>query len=272
MDIASSAVTSANHINSEYQTKVMAEATALGFTPTQLTALQTALTNNQLLPETLEPAIQSKVDSAPTDVQATAQSEVDKEASTSIPVKNSTVNGRYSEVIKEVRNIAVVSTPKDIPDNNNSFEEQHPNTFGTKDLAGNYKKYNLITELFQMGLRNGLMVRSDKTGNTTIFIPANTKVNIGQSLNINSKSMDLIMNGKGHFEATEQITIKAPSIKLIGAVDIVGPQTNTATITATGNITSNSKVIGKVNGIFGGISSATHKHTEHDGPSTSAPQ
>jgi uncharacterized protein (TIGR02594 family) len=207
-----------------------------------------------------------KVVAIPEQIKPVAQNEVNKEFAASQPQKpTSSVNGYQADNVIEPINVFRVSKPKDIPNNNNSFEEDHPNTFGGKDRAGNFVKHNLITGLYQQGLRNGYVFRSDQNGNTTIYIPGNHKVNIEETYNINSGAMDLIMNGEGYFESNKKITIKAPEIELIGHLTVTGPQNNTQTIDAIGNITSESVVKGSVDVVFANTSSVSHVHMQKDG-------
>ena len=148
------------------------------------------------------------VDEIPTQLEPVAQTEVNAEKQASMPAKpSSSVNGYQSDSVIEPINISRVSTPKNIPNNNNSFEEDHPNTFGHKDRAGNFAKHNLLTGLYQQGLKNGYIFRSDQNGNTTIYIPGNHKLNVNETMNINSGSADWIVNGEYHLEASKKITI-----------------------------------------------------------------
>ena len=132
----------------------------LGFTSPQITSVKTAIGNHPINPSSLVPKITDLYSLAPEAVKPAAQYASDKEKKEAEPKKGkSSINGRVSDPVNEPLNTYVVSTPKDIPDNNNSLEEQHPDTFGTKDKAGNWEKHNLLTGLYQRGLRNGYLFR-----------------------------------------------------------------------------------------------------------------
>lgn len=204
----------------------------LGFNTSQINLVKTSIGNHAVSPSALTPKITELYNSAPTAVKPIAEYQVKEEAKASTPRKaNSSINGAVSDPVIEPINAYVVSTPKDIPDSNNSLEEQHPDTFGFKDKAGNWEKHNVLTGLYQRGLRNGYLFRSDVNGNTTIFIPANHKLNIGRSFNLNAAAMDFILSGPGHIESSDAITIKAPVIELIGDVVNKGNQTITKALT-----------------------------------------
>lgn len=260
-DTSTMSTDSATGMKSSIDSSVISQMEGLGLSDDKITAITSALGNYSIESSPIKTILDSAVETSEADVEDDAQREVDEEAEDSTATKNQSNNGSYADQITEPKNSSVVSSPKDIPNNTSSFKEDHPYSFGYKDRGGNYQKYNILSGLYQRGLKNGLKVRSDVQGNTTLFIPANFKVKAGQTLNINAGDTDIIMTGSAHIESTSDITIKAPAINLIGAVTIDGTQVNTSTITAAGTITA-PNVIGSVNGVFGGISSIAHGHTQ----------
>ena len=237
-----------------------------GFDDAKLAEVDSAIDSVSIEQDPIIAQLGTSIDGIDEQIKPVAQNEVNKEFQATQPQKpTSSVNGSQSDSITEPINISKVSTPKNIPNSNNSYEEDHPNTFGSKDRAGNFVKHNLLTGLYQQGLRNGYLFRSDQNGNTTIFIPGNHKLNVAESMNINSGPADWFFNGASHFESNKKITIKAPEIEFIGHVTVVGPQNNTESIDAVGNITSEATVTGNVDVVFATTSSVKHVHMQNNG-------
>lgn len=234
---------------------------SLGFDSTQIGYVTSAISANPVSPSVMQAKVTELASTANTDVLPAAQYEVNEEAKADEPKKgNSSVNGKVSDPVYEPINAYKVSSPKDIPNNNNSLEEVHPDSFGSKDRAGNFFKHNLMTGLYQRGLKNGYLFRSDVNGNTTVFVPANFKLRTGKTFNINAAAMDMILSGQLYIDSNEKVTIKAPNIEIIGALKVNGTQVNTSTISADGAISTKATMSAAVDGTMGGKSFLSHTH------------
>lgn len=253
------ASTNVTNLTNSYKSELSKQLQGLGWSPADINSVTSHIDNNPISKNAVKGQLDSFKDSAKSDLSNSVQKSLDV-GQLSPENKSGAVNGLTADRVEEPINVKKVSSPIDIPDDTNSLQSDHPSSFGKKDRGGNWSLFNMVRKLYQAGLRNGLLFRSDKQGNTTLKVPGHLKVSLSGTYNVNSKSYDHIVDGEIYLKATDRITLEAPNIDFKGDVTIFGIQVNKKTISASGDITSKGIVEGKVDLIFSGTRCTLHKH------------
>ena len=90
----------------------------------------------------------------------------------------------------------VVTNPVDLEDSHYSLKEDYPNSYGFRDINGNYYKVNLLKNSIDLTHSSGTRLKIDKEGNITLHCVGSLKQVIEKDYTLKVKgNLDILVSG-----------------------------------------------------------------------------